>query len=251
MIVGLRRSRNAASRANRDPAEKPFWITYSDLMTALMVLFMVAMAAAIMAITQGVHRLEQEKSARDDSLKSCMSEIAASSQGRGFSGVHVSGNSIDFGSIAEFDRRGHDLTGERKDTIRKVMSGVLASARSGKCSPWIRSIVVEGYASQEGSYLLNLNLSLQRAQRMLCILLDSKAATALSEEERKFVRRKFLVGGASFNAVKARPEESRRVEFRIDFREQGEPPAEGAEIPWDDDAKCPIDPLRDKAAPTE
>ena len=29
-----------------DEAEKPFWISYSDLMTALMVLFLVVMAVA-------------------------------------------------------------------------------------------------------------------------------------------------------------------------------------------------------------
>jgi hypothetical protein len=121
------------------------------------------------------------------------------------------------------------------------MTGVLDIARSKKCGSWIKNIVVDGYASQEGSYLLNLNLSLQRSQRMLCVLLDTKARNPLSEADRKFVRKNFLVGGASFNAVKERPEESRRVEFRIEFRESGEKPPEAAEIPWDDDAKCPID----------
>lgn len=234
----LRRSRN---HSNRDQAEKPFWISFSDLMTALMVLFMVAMAAAIMVITQETHRLEQQKLQRDDTLKSCMNEIAALAAQKSYKGVAVQGNSIEFGSIAEFSRNGHDLAEDRKDVIRQLMTGILNIARSGKCSPWIKNIVVDGYASQEGSYLLNLNLSLQRSQRMLCILLDSKVKTALSEADRKFVRKKFLVGGASFNSVKQRPEESRRVEFRIDFREYGEKLSEIVEIPWDDDAKCPID----------
>ncbi|MDD5175035.1 MAG: flagellar motor protein MotB [Sterolibacterium sp.] len=235
---GLRRS---PTRGSRDQAEKPFWISFSDLMTALMVLFMVAMAAAIMVITQEAHRLEQQKLERDDTLKSCMNQIAALAAQKSYTGVAVHGNSIEFGSIAEFSRNGHNLPEDRKDVIRRLMAGVLEIARSGKCSPWIKNIVVDGYASQEGSYLLNLNLSLQRSQRMLCVLLDSKANTSLSEADRKFVRKKFLVGGASFNSVKERPEDSRRVEFRIDFREYGEKLAEIVEIPWDDDAKCPID----------
>ena len=234
----LRRSKG---RAHRDHAEKPFWISFSDLMTALMVLFMVAMAAALMVITQGAHRLEQQKIERDNTLKACMDEIATLAAQKTYNGVAVRGSSIEFGSIAEFSRNGHNLTDERKDTIRQLMAGVLEVARSGKCDPWIKNIVVDGYASQEGSYLLNLNLSLQRSQRMLCVLLDAKANNSLSEADRKFVRRKFLVGGASFNAVKERPEESRRVEFRIDFREYGEKTPETAEIPWDDDAKCPLD----------
>jgi len=238
IFKGLRRARGGG---NRDHAEKPFWISYSDLMTALMVLFMVAMAAALLVITQGAHRLEQQKIERDNTLKSCMDDIAALSTRKTYSGVVVRGSSIEFGSIAEFSRNGHNLPEERKDTIRQLMAGVLEVARSNKCEPWIKNIVVDGYASQEGSYLLNLNLSLQRSQRMLCVLLDAKAGNALSEAERKFVRRKFLVGGASFNAVKERPEESRRVEFRIDFREYGGKAPQAAEIPWDDDAKCPLD----------
>lgn len=238
---GLRRLR---ARGNRDQAEKPFWISFSDLMTALMVLFMVAMAAAMMVTTHGVQRIEQQKSERNDSLKFCMNQIAALAAHKSFSGIVVRGNSIEFGSIAEFSRSGHDLATERKDLIRQFMPGVLDIARSSRCSRWIRAVVVEGYASQEGSYLFNLNLSLQRAQRMLCILLDSKTGTALAEADRKFIRKKFLVGGASFNAVKKRHEESRRVEFRIEFREYDEKmggAADGAEIPWDDDAKCPLE----------
>jgi hypothetical protein len=51
----------------------------------------------------------------------------------------------------------------------------------------------------------------------------------------------FLVGGSSFNAVKAKAEESRRVELRLEFREIGERPEAQAEIPWDEDVRCPID----------
>ena len=41
------------SRARpRDEAEKPFWISYADLMTALMVLFLVVMAVAMLAVTK-------------------------------------------------------------------------------------------------------------------------------------------------------------------------------------------------------
>lgn len=243
MIAGLRGLRRAGAGGgrSRDEAEKPFWISYSDLMTALMVLFMVAMAATLMVITHGINRVEQQKIARDETLEWCMAEIGAQAQKAAFSGVSVKGRSIDFGMIAEFGRRGHDLSDERKDAIRQFVPGVIAVARSPRCQPWIKNIVVDGYASQEGSYLFNLNLSLLRSQRMLCVLLDSTARNALSEEDRRFIRRKFLVGGASFNAVKTRPEESRRVEFRVDFRGLDEAMPEGAEIPWDEDIKCPMD----------
>ena len=47
-MLGLKTS---SRRANKDEAEKPFWISFSDMMTALMVLFLVAMAVALLAVT--------------------------------------------------------------------------------------------------------------------------------------------------------------------------------------------------------
>ena len=241
-MIGLR---TAARRPARDQAEKPFWISFSDLMTALMVLFLVAMAVALMAVTQGLQRLEAEKQARDESIKSCMAEIGTLAAQREFRGVAVKENSIEFGTLAEFDRRGYDLNGVQRDFLRRFVPQLLTVARGGHCSLWLKRVVVEGFASPEGSYLFNLNLSLQRSQRVLCVLLDAQADNAPAKEDRRLIRKLFLVGGSSFNAVKLKAEESRRVELKLEFRELNERKDSLPEIPWDEDAKCPLD--KDKA----
>ncbi len=238
MIGGLK---TAARRPARDQAEKPFWISYSDLMTALMVLFLVAMAVALTAVTQGLQRIEAEKEAREIAIKACMAEIGALTQKREFRGVTVKDNSIEFGTLAEFDKRGYSLTPPQQKFLRRFVPQLLTVARGGQCSPWFKRVVVEGFASPEGSYLFNLNLSLQRSQRMLCVLLDSQAESAPSVETRKLIRKLFLVGGYSFNAVKLKAEESRRVELKLEFRELNERNETPPEIPWDEDAKCPLD----------
>ena len=46
--------RMSAKPPGREDAEKPFWISFADLMTALMVLFLVAMAVALLAVTKCV-----------------------------------------------------------------------------------------------------------------------------------------------------------------------------------------------------
>lgn len=237
-MIGLK---TGVRRPARDQAEKPFWISFSDLMTALMVLFLVAMAVALMAVTQGLQRIEAEKVARAEAIKSCLADIAAVAQRTEFGGVAVKENSIEFGSRAEFDKRGHELTPARRDFLRRFVPPVLTAARGGHCQPWLKRIVVEGFASAEGTYLFNLNLSLQRSQRVLCVLLDSRAEKAPSEEDRRLIRRLFLVGGSSFNAVKHSAEESRRVEFKLEFRELDEKPENPSAIPWDEDSKCPLD----------
>jgi len=48
-------------RGNRSEAEKPFWISYADLMTALMVLFLVAMTVAMMTVTYNARDVERQK----------------------------------------------------------------------------------------------------------------------------------------------------------------------------------------------
>jgi flagellar motor protein MotB len=41
-------------RRKADEAEKPFWISYADLMTSLMVLFLVAMSVALIAVSKEI-----------------------------------------------------------------------------------------------------------------------------------------------------------------------------------------------------
>ncbi|MFA7270516.1 MAG: flagellar motor protein MotB [Sterolibacterium sp.] len=225
----------------RDPAEKPFWISFADLMTALMVLFLVAMAVALMAVTQGLQRIEEDKLAREKSIQSCLADVRTLTEKPEFRGVSLNNNAIEFGSLAEFDKRGHELTAERRDFLRRFIPEVLAVVRKNTCDQWLKRVIVEGFASAEGSYLYNLNLSLQRSQRVLCVLLDARAADAPSETDRKFIRKLFLVGGYSFNALKIKPEESRRFELKLEFRELNEKKQSMPEIPWDEDSTCPLD----------
>src|ERR1700712_4356018 len=48
-----------------DEPEKPFWISYADLMTALMVVFLVVMVASLLSLTQTLTSLENSRSKSD------------------------------------------------------------------------------------------------------------------------------------------------------------------------------------------
>jgi outer membrane protein OmpA-like peptidoglycan-associated protein len=237
-VIGIGKARR---KPPRDQAEKPFWISFSDLMTALMVLFLVAMAVALMAVTQGLQRIEAEKLAREESIKSCMADLDALASQREFKGVAIRDHTIEFGALAEFEKQDHDLPPGKREFLRRFVPRMLAITRGDHCSAWLKRVVVAGFASQEGTYLYNLNLSLQRSQRVLCVLLDPRASDAPSKADRRYVRKLFLVGGSSFNDVKPIAEKSRRVELRLEFREIGERPETLAEIPWDEDVRCPVD----------
>ena len=237
-MFGLKGQRN---KGGKDEAEKPFWISFSDLMTALMVLFLVAMAVALMAVTQGLAEIKKNERVRQETINSCMVDIKGLTKEEKFKGVTIQGYSIEFGTLAEFKNDDHRLEHEKERFIRTFVPRVLEVARHKSCEQWLKRVIVEGFASQVGSYLYNLNLSFLRSQRVLCALLDSQAQDALSLDDRKQIRILFLAGGSSFNTVSNSPAQMRRVELKLEFRDLNADKELPREIPWDEDAKCPND----------
>ncbi len=81
-------------------------------------------------------------------------------------------NVIDFGDRARFDTASHQLNPEQAKLLRAFVPEVLVIAQDDLGKRWLKRIVAEGFADQRGTYLYNLNLSLQRSQRwVLCVLL--------------------------------------------------------------------------------
>jgi outer membrane protein OmpA-like peptidoglycan-associated protein len=230
-------------RGSKDQGEKPFWISFSDLMTALMVLFLVAMAVALMAVTQGLQQIKQTQELRDKTILACLADVEAVANLPQYDGVKVHGNSIDFGTLVQFKDREHTFEKPADERlIRSFVPKVLEVARAQQCKEWLKRVVVEGFASNTGDYLYNLNLSYLRSQRVLCALLNSQAPDALSESDRSQIQTLFLVGGSSFNtAASGGAARMRRVEIKLEFRDIGTKPEAPADIPLDPGRKCPND----------
>lgn len=216
----------AGRRRARDDGEKPFWISFSDLMSALMVLFLVAMSVALLAVTKKVSDAEREERERIEAIEQLMSEIQQVVSRQEFDGVRVIGNTIDFGTRGKFEREGQNvLSLPQRELLRRFTPTLLEKLRTTDAGRhWFKRAVVEGYASQTGSYLFNLNLSLERSGRVLCELLRAAPlpAETLTEEDRKLIATKFFVGGASFNSLRADDEASRRIEFKLEFKTRQE-----------------------------
>lgn len=221
-----------APRRGREEGEKPFWISFSDLMSALMVLFLVAMSVALLAVTKKVSEEEREDKQRTEAISQLMSDIKQVVSQKEFEGVRVIGNTIDFGPRGRFEREGQNmLSAPQRDLLRQFTPKLLDRLRvSDAGKRWFKRAVVEGYASQSGKYLFNLNLSLERSERVLCELLRAppNGEAPLSEEDRKLVATKFFVGGASFNSLRSTADDSRRIEFKLEFKTRQERRAEMA-----------------------
>jgi outer membrane protein OmpA-like peptidoglycan-associated protein len=205
----------------RDEAEKPFWISYADLMTALMVLFLVVMAVALLAVTKTVSQREQEEAQHRQDIERLLDRFDAVSRQARFHGITIDRDRsvVDFGSRAQFPFARSTLTVEQQQLLRAFVPEILAIANDDLGQRVLKEIVVDGFTDKTGSYLSNLDLSLQRSQRVLCALFARPAPgeAAMSADQLEQIRALFVVGGYSFNAAKATDEESRRVEMRLQF----------------------------------
>ncbi len=204
-------SRRIIKRRGKDEAEKPFWISFSDLMTAMMVMFLVVMAVALLAITSPGDAHEKIKNEWKEQLKALIHEK--------FKDVEFdeTRNVINFGDKANFAENSSTLDAQQGILLRKFAPDLLELANNELGKKVVKRIVVEGFASPTGTYLNNLNLSLQRSERVLCVLLSDSGAALLTADQKRSVQDLFLVGGYSFNNVKKSYEASRRIEMRIEF----------------------------------
>ncbi len=210
------------SRAKpRDEAEKPFWISYADLMTALMVLFLVVMAVALLAVTKTVTQREREEEQQRLDIQKLLDRFEEVAKEERFKGITIDRNRnvVDFGSRAQFPFAKSTLTAEQQRLLRAFVPAILDRANDDLAKRVLKEIVVDGFTDKKGTYLSNLDLSLQRSQRVLCALFARPGADeqAMTPEQLELARALFVVGGYSFNAQKETDDESRRVEMRLQF----------------------------------
>jgi len=209
--------RSPSQRRGKHAAEKPFWISYADLMTALMVLFLVVMAVALLAVTRTVSELEKREAEYKADVDNCMALAVAAAKRHAGVVVSPERKVIDFGDRTRFEDKSSLLSQEQEGVLRRFVPELLTMIDNATCQRVLKRIVVEGHTSRTGTYLANLNLSLMRSQRVLCAMFKESGADLLSDAQKLKVRDYFFVGGFAFNSYMNSDEESRRVEMRIEF----------------------------------
>lgn len=213
-------ARAPAGQRPKTEGEKPFWISYADLMTALMILFLVVMIASLVMMTTRIAQAEEGEKVRTKEIAQLCERLEI--QARGLNRkivVDCRDNRINFGEAGRFGYNGYKLGPEGQTALRDVVPLVIEAALSPEGKKWFKQVLIEGFTDTDGSYLYNLHLSLQRSEWVMCTMLDDRfAATAgLSPEQKRQIRELFLAGGVSFNNAKDSKEASRRVELRLQF----------------------------------
>jgi outer membrane protein OmpA-like peptidoglycan-associated protein len=208
-------SRTTARRRSKEEGEKPFWISYADLMTAMMMLFFIVMAVSLIVITNPGPEQDHEKRVRN-----LCEEIKRAAEGVKDVTVDCLTNRINFGPQAFFAVNSFGISPSTKSKLREVVPVIISVANKNPDRQLLRRVVIEGYASKSGTYLHNLQLSMRRAEEVLCSLFENPSPNerGLTLQEKQVVRDLFLVGGYSFNDAGNRSSQAaQRVEFRLEF----------------------------------
>lgn len=219
-------NRVVLKRSAKPEGESPFWISFSDLMTALMTLFLVVMAVTLIAVTKSVTVEEQRKKIeeqrkyqREKDIQEIMKSIIEESVGKNVD-INARTYRINFGEAVRFESNKSEIKPESARFLRDYIPILLKAQSSIEGKKWMRRVVVEGFTDQDGPYLLNLALSLDRSKSVVCSLFaQPKTADEkpLTESNLRQIQELFLVGGYSFNSIQKDKAASRRVELKIDF----------------------------------
>jgi outer membrane protein OmpA-like peptidoglycan-associated protein len=216
-------------KSHKDEGEKPFWISYSDLMTACMTLFLVVMAVTIVMLKKKYENQYAAEAAREATISACAKDLQSIANQRfpGQARIEYSKGDairIDLGSIVKFNDGKHAISAEASKFLRDYIPTVLQTVKNNQCKQFFRRVIVEGYTSKTGNYMTNLDLSLKRSKEVVCELAktDFDGSGGLSLDDKNQVKSLFLVGGFSFNSQKRSDEESRRAELKLEFWQLGD-----------------------------
>lgn len=200
-------------RKQLDDGGNPFWISYADLMTALAMLFLVVMSISMVAIAS---RPMVEKKERETAIQAILNrlEVRAKEKKLGLEIDH-STYTISFGDKASFAFNSFQLAATAQEALRASVPLLLELEPQEKGKNWLKRIHIEGYTDAKGSYLYNVNLSLNRAQAVVCALFSAELPTTQQNKLRQLL----IIDGASVTGIKESAEESRRVEVRLEFRQ--------------------------------
>lgn len=204
------------SRKRSEATDSPFWISYADMMTALVMLFMVVMSISMVAIAS---RPAIEKKQRDAEIQEVLDKLDRQAKKEGLDlDINRTSNTISFGEQARFAHDSYYLSEETKNKLRAFVPVILDAKHTVKGERWLKRVHIEGYTDETGTYLYNVNLSLNRAQAVVCSLFSAD----LAPEKLHHLRSLLTIDGATVTGIKASREESRRVEIRLEFRQIGE-----------------------------
>lgn len=191
------RSRN--ERAS-DAPEQEYWLSYSDLMAGLLMVFALMLVSALHHYGNRLDDVSNVIVLQDELIRFLSDTIEGSDSGLT---MDATTGSIQFEGRVLFDEGSAKLRPDGIETLAVFAKDVLTPLlREERYTVHLESIVVEGHTNDNGSYLYNLALSQDRAYEVMRHTLQMMSAQEIREtgfDQVDLLERLLVANGRSYS----------------------------------------------------
>lgn len=235
--MNAKHTKQGKSRRNKETTN--YWQSYSDMMAALLLMFILIMAMTLLQSIKGYEeklkeREEQqakitEQQEKIDSLVGMKTKLieALSEEFKDSElkiTVDAKTGAITFDSSVLFDFNEAQLKESGETFLQVFLPSYMSVLFSNEAKDYVSEIIIEGHTDTEGEYNYNLKLSQERALSVATYCLEPDN-NMLSSEEQTQLREMMTANGKSWsNPIKnedgtVNQDKSRRVEFKFRLKD--------------------------------
>lgn len=244
----------ARRRHKVEEEETSYWLSYSDMMAALLLVFVLIISFTMLQAKSEYEKKEkelveqqaivekQQKNIKEqqvvmqqqqeqiDKIIGVRSDIVEALK-KEFEGSDLSVSvdsqtgAITFDSSVLFDYNKNEIKKTGEDFLKEFLPRYFGLLSSNEFKDYVSEIIIEGHTDTEGGYLYNLRLSQERALSVASFCL-SDTNEVLSETEVAELRNIVTANGRSFSSPIYTAEgtvdmvASRRVEFKFRLKDE-------------------------------
>jgi outer membrane protein OmpA-like peptidoglycan-associated protein len=236
MARGFRNANRHLSHSHEEEKDS-FWVSYTDLMSGLLVIFALVLMVAMFNMQSNYEESEAAIAEKEEALKkqnemieelvgvkaNIIRELVKAFKDSNLNmEVDQQTGAIRFSGGVFFETNSSEVSQTGEHYLQQFIPQYIGILLSEQFRDEISQIIVEGHTDTKGGYLFNLKLSQDRALSVVQKIYDPKFPD--------FTHRKELTGiitanGRSFsmpiynNNGKINPDKSRRVEFKFRLKD--------------------------------
>ncbi|AQQ52256.1 flagellar motor protein MotB [Planococcus lenghuensis] len=210
-------------RRGRRRKEINYWMSYSDLMSAMLMVFALVLTTVILEYKEDIEekqrQIDEVTTLKADIIAALMEEFKDSNMNIE---VDPQTGAIRFPGNILYEYDSTELSEEGVAFLRNFVPKYFGIILQERFKDDIASIIVEGHTDKEGSYLYNLNLSQQRSFSVV----EEIYQEGFPDFEQKEISKEILTSNGRSYTVPVENEDgtysaekSRRVEFLFRLKE--------------------------------
>jgi chemotaxis protein MotB len=237
----------SSRRRRHDEEETSYWLSYSDMMAALLLIFILIISFTLLQSKSQYESKEQELSQQQDIIKE-QEELLAEQQDEldriigirsdliealhdEFNGsdlnvlIDAQTGAITFDASVLFDVGNSELKDEGREFLKSFIPRYCSVLLQDEYKDYVSEIIIEGHTDTNGTYLYNLELSQQRAFSVATFCL-TESSGVLSTSEIDVLRTVLTANGRSYSNPIYNDDgtvnlsASRRVEFKFRLKDE-------------------------------